>query len=95
MRAIRFATLGGLLPMAIQAQSDWLVYGHDPGGMRYSPPAQITAGNVKDLRRTGEEGRHFESTPLVAGNAMYVSTQLGRIVALAPGERLADLELRP
>ena len=41
--------------LAVQAQSrraqqdDWPVYGHDAGGMRYSPLSQITRGNVSQL----------------------------------------------
>jgi len=70
-------------------QTDWPVYGHDPGGMRYSPLAQIDVKTVARLRRawtfhTGEKGRQFESTPIVAGDRMYLSTQLNRIVALEP-----------
>ena len=48
---------------------------------------QINSKNVTQLRRawtyhTGETGRQFECTPLVVGNAMYVSTKLGKIIAL-------------
>jgi quinoprotein glucose dehydrogenase len=35
---------------AVQAQTDWPVYGHDPGGMRYSPLTQITPKNVSKLQ---------------------------------------------
>lgn len=77
-----------LLP-CVFGQTDWPVYGHDPGGMRYSPIDQINTRNVGKLRRawtfhTGETGRQFESTPIVVGNRMYVSTKLSRIVALEP-----------
>jgi quinoprotein glucose dehydrogenase len=77
-----------LLP-PLSAQNDWPAYGHDPGGMRYSPLKQITAANVAKLHRawtfhTGEAGRQFETTPIVAGGRMYLSTQSGRIVALEP-----------
>jgi quinoprotein glucose dehydrogenase len=71
------------------AQTDWPSYGHDPGGMRYSPLKQIDASNVAKLRRawtfhTGERGGPFETTPIVAGGLMYLSTQAGRVVALEP-----------
>src|SRR5437868_2631246 len=77
--------LGGLA--ALRGQNEWPVYGHDPGGMRYSPLAQIDTRNVARLSRawtyhTGEKGRQFESTPLVIGGMMYVSTQQQRVVAL-------------
>jgi glucose dehydrogenase len=53
------------------------------------PLAQITTANVTHLRRawtfhTGETGRQFETTPIVAAGVMYLSTQSGRIVARDP-----------
>jgi len=30
--------------------SEWPTYGNDPGGMRYSPPAQIKRKNVAKLK---------------------------------------------
>lgn len=81
--------LSAALARLAGGQTDWPVYGHDPGGMRYSPLKQITAANVGKLRRawtyhTGETGRQFETTPIVVGGRMYLSTQMGRIVALQP-----------
>src|SRR5258706_8528755 len=32
------------------AGSDWPTYGHDPGGMRYSPLKEITPANVAGLQ---------------------------------------------
>src|ERR1051325_11536020 len=80
-----FALIGALA----RAQTDWPEYGHNPGGMRYSPLKQITTANVAKLRRawtyhTGEPGRQFETTPIVVGGRMYLSTQMGRVVALDP-----------
>ncbi len=63
------------------AADDWPSYGHDPGGMRFSPLTQINKGNVGTLKaawtfHTGDisDGTHdarrsgFETTPiLVAG----------------------------
>ncbi len=74
---------------SLAGQSDWPVYGHDPGGMRYSPLKQITVSNVAKLHRawtyhTGDTGRQFETTPIVVGGRMYLSTQRTRIVALEP-----------
>src|ERR1051326_7937206 len=75
----------------------WPVYGHDPGGMRYSPLVEITRANVSRLRpawtfHTGDAapgGRFqprsgFEATPIVVDGAMYLSTAANRIVALDP-----------
>ncbi|MDE2135261.1 MAG: pyrroloquinoline quinone-dependent dehydrogenase [Alphaproteobacteria bacterium] len=40
-----------LLPAnAASASTDWPTYGHDPGGMRYSPLRQITRDNVSSLK---------------------------------------------
>src|SRR5882724_4091007 len=75
---------------------DWPSYGHDPGGQRFSPLALIHRGNVKSLKiawvhRTGDayepkEGRPtaFEATPLFIDGTLYVSTPLGRVIALDP-----------
>ena len=32
------------------AQTDWPIYGHDPGGLQYSPLKQIDATNVNKLQ---------------------------------------------
>lgn len=57
--------------------------------MRYSTLTQIDTKNVTRLApvwtyHIGEQGRQFESTPIVIGGVMYVSTQLQRIIALDP-----------
>jgi len=75
-----------------QSAGDWGAYGRDPGGTRFSPLAQITRGNVTDLRpawvyRTGDYLRdrgRFEATPLVAEGTLYIATPLGRVIALDP-----------
>jgi quinoprotein glucose dehydrogenase len=77
--------------------AEWTHYGRDAGGSRYSPLAQITRENVGRLEiawtfRTGElnerptRGRPpaLETTPLVVDGTMYVSTPLGRVIALDP-----------
>ena len=57
--------------------------------MRYSPLTQINTRNVAKLHRawtyhTRDTGRQFETTPIVIGNRMFLSTQSSRIVALEP-----------
>src|SRR5687768_13187314 len=48
--------LGVLLAVAVSApaiaadRGDWPTYGHDKGGMRFSPLADITPANVSRLR---------------------------------------------
>lgn len=75
---------------------EWPVYGHDPGGQRYSPLRQIDKDNVSRLQavwtfHTGDaySPRHskataFEATPLYVDGTLYLSTPLGRVIALDP-----------
>src|SRR5215468_1982458 len=37
-------------PAAATATGDWPTYGHDPGGMRFSPLTQLTPANVANLK---------------------------------------------
>ena len=80
---------------AAAPDSGWPYYGGDPGGMKYSPLADINAGNVAGLRlawqwRTGEQPLPafgtapgmFEATPVVADGTLYLSTPYNRVVAL-------------
>ena len=73
----------------------WEANGRDVQGTRYSPAAVITRANVAALElawtyRTGEAGPEFETakessfeaTPIVSEGVMYVSTPLGRVIAL-------------
>jgi glucose dehydrogenase len=43
-----FLSIAALLPCA-QAQTDWPIYGHDPGGKQFSPLKQINTRNVTQL----------------------------------------------
>ncbi len=76
---------------------DWPVYGGDPGGARFSSLTQITPDNVARLDvawtyHTGDLGIHpshgrppaLETTPLVIDSTMYLTTPLGRVIALDP-----------
>src|SRR4029079_6017979 len=98
-RAIaRMALLCGLLapaPGLSQAFGEWTAYGHDAQGTRYSPLTQIDRGNVGRLTvawtyRTGEvdaatkQALKFEATPLMVDGTLYLSTPLGKVVALDP-----------
>jgi quinoprotein glucose dehydrogenase len=72
--------------------SEWPTYGHDSGGMRFSPLKQITPGNVANLQPAwsyhlkpeGSPGefRASEATPLVIDGIMYVTSPYGQVVAL-------------
>jgi quinoprotein glucose dehydrogenase len=84
-------------PAAAQSASpgDWPAYGRDRGGERFSPLDRINRGNVSRLAvaweySTGEAAvkmTHtvsFEATPLVFGGTLYLSTPLGKVIALEP-----------
>ncbi len=77
--------------------TDWPSYGNDPGGMRYSPLAQINRENVAKLKvawmfHTGDisegKGRRkrsgFETTPLLIDGTLYLTTPFNRVIALDP-----------
>jgi quinoprotein glucose dehydrogenase len=77
--------------------ADWPYYGGDAGGSRYSPLTQIDKNNVTKLRPAweyhtgdvsdGSDNRRkseFETTPIVAGGTMFLSTPFSRVVALDP-----------
>ena len=81
-------------PAPVEA-SDWPAYGHDVFGSRFSPLAQIDRANVGRLApawtyHTGEplptrdRRRSLEVTPIVVNGVMYISTPLGKVVALDP-----------
>src|SRR5262245_37834476 len=72
--------------------TEWPTYGHDSGGMRFSPLKQITPTNVAKLQRAWTyhmkpaDARFAgsSSTPLVINGVMYATTPYGRVVALDP-----------
>jgi glucose dehydrogenase len=80
---------------SLLAQTDWPAYGHDPGGMRYSPLTQITPANVSKLVRawtyharadvdSPARLRFTEVTPLVVDDLLYITTPFNQVVALDP-----------
>ena len=105
-RAIRAATVVFMLRVAQLLpgadDSDWPSYGHDSGGQRFSPLTQINPSNVSGLKpawtfRTGDayqpehsKATAFEATPLYIEGRLYLSTPLGRVIALDPlkGEQI-------
>jgi len=88
--------LGVAAVLGAAQDGDWTAYGRDAGGERFSPLDQIRAGNVGSLEvawtyHTGDaltpaEGRPtaFEATPLVVDGILYLSTPLGKVIALDP-----------
>jgi quinoprotein glucose dehydrogenase len=107
-----FAALGALLLLFIlsvlsarksaalpekDSAEEWPYYGHDAGGMRYSPLAQINRDNVAQLKvawtfHTGDisdghgdrKRSGFESTPLMVDGTLYLTTPFNRVIALNP-----------
>ena len=72
---------------ALLAQADWTANGGDAANTRYSKLAQIKTANVATLKPlwtwdSSETAASFETTPLVIGHVMYVSTPQQRVVAL-------------
>src|SRR5687767_13356909 len=76
-------------------QDEWPAYGRDALGSRFSPLADIDRNNVSRLAvawtyRTGEplptaqRRRSLEVTPIVVNGVMYISTPLGKVIALDP-----------
>ncbi|MGH8679279.1 MAG: PQQ-dependent dehydrogenase, methanol/ethanol family, partial [Burkholderiales bacterium] len=64
-----------------QASNEWPHYGGDQANTRYSALAQVNTGNVKNLRVVWMHSlgslESQQSSPLVIGDTMYVSTSTG------------------
>ncbi|MGH9146421.1 MAG: pyrroloquinoline quinone-dependent dehydrogenase [Vicinamibacterales bacterium] len=93
-----FASSLLILATVLQGQrdGDWPAYGRDAGGERFSPLEEIRRENVASLQvawtfRTGDAYRPangrptaFEATPLHVDGTLYLSTPVGRVIALDP-----------
>jgi len=73
------------------ARGDWLHYGNDQGGSRFSPLDQINRTNVEKLQvawtyRTGVPLEDmlggFEDTPLKVGRLLYLAAEDNDVIAL-------------
>lgn len=86
-----------LILAAGAARADWPHYAGDAGATRYSPLTQIDRDNVARLKPAwtfhagdvvagGEDGPRsgFETTPLMLDGRLYLTTPLGRVIALDP-----------
>lgn len=90
--------LAAIFVAAAFAQSgEWPAYGNDPGGQRYSPLDQINKSNVAKLKvawiyHTGDisdatkyaRRSAFETTPIMVGGTLYLTTAFNRVIALDP-----------
>src|SRR5262245_5813990 len=73
-----------------RAPVEWLYYGGDPGGTKYSTLSDINAGNVQQLKlawqwkhwETPPAPGFFESTPLMIDGVLYVTTPYNSIAAV-------------
>ncbi len=74
--------LGALFGLAASASAqNWPVYGGDTGNTRFSPSTQINAANVSKLKvdwvlQLGSL-RSQESTPILVGDTLYVTSSFG------------------
>ena len=84
-------------PRAPAAEQEWAFYGADAGGQRFSPAAQVTPANVRDLKvawtfSTGLAAgglaalKHaaFENTPIMVDGRVYVCAPFNQVFALDP-----------
>ena len=92
---LSFLIIAGTHCASAQSSGEWPAYGHDAMGSRYSLLTQIDRSNVKQLvpawtYHTGEPlatpgmKRSLEVTPIMLNNTLYISTPLGKVVALDP-----------
>jgi glucose dehydrogenase len=96
---VRPANLGAVFLAAslLGGQTDWPTFGHDPAGTRYSALTQINKDNVTNLQPawTFHMGAQVavpagpikpvgETTPIMAGGVMYLTTPYHQVVALEP-----------
>jgi glucose dehydrogenase len=89
MRPLCTASLYILALSVISSASSVPAHLPDGRGTHYSSLAQITSENVSHLVRawtyhTGEKGRQFETTPVVAAGVLYLTSQNSRVIALEP-----------
>ena len=76
------------------SDGDWIAYGNDRGGSRFSPLAQITPANVGNLQRawtfhtgklaSGNSGTAFQANPIKVGNRLYFCAGNNDVIALDP-----------
>ena len=100
MTALSLAWLGIVRTMAGPSGSpidNWPYYGHDAGGMRFSPLTEINRQNVSQVRLAwvfhtsdvsdGKHGRPrsgFETTPILVDGTLFITTGFNRVIALDP-----------
>ena len=86
-----------LVAVAQSQPGSWAFYGQNPGGTRYTSLDQVNDRNVGQLKpcwtyRTGELQKYygnsaaskaaFETTPILIGHTLYLSTPSDRVIAI-------------
>ncbi len=89
--------LTGFFASGQERAGGWTYYGQNAGGTRYTSLNSINAGNVSRLAvawtyRTGELNKYagteaiekaaFETTPILVGRTLYLSTPSDRVIAV-------------
>jgi glucose dehydrogenase len=101
--------LASIAVPSLHGQTEWISYGHDQTGQRYSPLTQINAKNVSKLKLAWQYGvdpgavdpnanrvlTGTEAVPIMAGGILYTPTLHHTIVALEPetGKEIWKYEL--
>jgi glucose dehydrogenase len=104
MRILTIILLTSAVASVAGAQTDWPIYGHDTGGLQYSPLKAIDTRNVSKLQvawtydtrpaNVPFRNRASQATPLVVDGMLYLSSPYNRIVALEPetGKKIWEYE---
>jgi quinoprotein glucose dehydrogenase len=77
-----------VIAAAVADSREWLAYGNDAGGTRFSPLTQINAANIGALKtawsfRTGDKsGIGFQVTPLMIQDTVYLCSPRNIVFAL-------------
>ena len=92
------ATAAMLVAAPVAMAKDWGVYGGDTGHTRYSVANQVNAGNVKSLQvkwalQLGTN-RSQESTPILVGDTMFVTSSFGPKHVYAVNAKTGDVKWR-
>jgi PQQ-dependent dehydrogenase (methanol/ethanol family) len=78
---VAWTTAGMTSVVSADSGKEWTIYGGDYANTRYSALDQINTGNVKDLKVSWIHSlgstHSQETTPLVIGDRMYLSTSAG------------------
>lgn len=95
-KALTIAML--LTAASTSVASDWGVYGGDSGNTRYSEAKQITPSNVAGLKvayavQLGTN-RSQESTPILVGDTLVVTSSFGPTNVIAVNAKTGDLKWR-